>query len=89
MSEITGRPDLSGKKVMVKPLTRDRALEIFNLLTAQGYAVSVKHIRGDFYVEVPVRLRGDKAYGKEVEITELVSRAGYQCVRAGMLLRIA
>lgn len=74
---------------VVAPLSKDRAMDVFTTLVAQGYAVSVKHVRGNFYVEVPVRLRGDKAYGQEAEIMALMSRAGYQCVQAGSLLRIA
>lgn len=72
-----------------KPISRDRALEIFALLCGLGYAASVKHIKGNYYVEVPVRLQGDRAYMKEAEIMEIATRGGFTAVQAGNLLRIA
>ncbi len=71
------------------PIGRDRALDIFTLLSGIGYAVSVKHIRGNYYVEVPVRLVGDKAHNKDAEITTLMMQGGYTVLQAGNLLRIA
>lgn len=69
-------------------LSRDKALEIFGILSGMGYAVSVKHLRGYFFIEVPVRLRGDKCYGKEAEIAQLVERAGLRTIQTGQTLRI-
>lgn len=73
----------------VKPLSRDRALEIFNLICGLGYGCAVKHLRGNYYVEVPVMLVGDKAYGKQVEIIEIAKRGGYEALQTGNVLRIA
>ena len=70
-------------------MSQSQALEVFRLLAGIGYGVSIKHLRGNYYVEIPVRLKGDKAYYKEAEIMTLVQRAGFQAVQAGQLLRIA
>lgn len=69
-------------------MTKERAIEIFNLLAGMGYACAVKHIRGSYAVEVPVTLRGDKAYGKQTEIIEIAKRGGFEVVQAGQLLRV-
>lgn len=73
----------------VKPLSRDRALDIFTLICGLGYGCAVKHLRGSYYVEIPVRLKGDPAYHKEVEIIELAKRGGYEALQTGAVLRIA
>lgn len=75
-------PELAGR------LTRDQALEIFNVLAGLGYACAVKHRARDYTVEVPVRLSGDKAYGKEAEIVQIAMRAGFVAVQTGHTLRI-
>lgn len=73
----------------VKPLTRDKALEIFTLICGLGYGCAVKHLRGNYYVEVPVMLKGDPAYLKQVEIIEIAKRGGYEALQTGNVLRIA
>ena len=73
----------------IRPLTKDRALDIFSILSGIGYGCSVKHLRGNYYVEVPVRLRGDMAYHKESEIISIAKRGGFEALQAGNLLRIA
>lgn len=80
---------VSAEKGLGIPISKDRALEIFNLLAGIGYAVSVKHIRGNYYVEVPVRLVGDKAYNAEAEISAIAFQGGFTAIQAGKLLRIA
>lgn len=69
-------------------LDRQRALDIFNVITGLGFACSIKHLRGYYFIEVPVRLRGDKAFNAEAEITQLVERAGLRTLQTGMTLRI-
>lgn len=69
-------------------LDRDAALAMFVTLSNLGYGVAVKHINGQYFIEVPVRLRRDKSYGKEAEITALAFRAGFTTVQAGGVLRI-
>ena len=69
-------------------MSRDNAIEIFTILSGMGFGVAIKHIRGDFQIEVPVRLRGDKAYRKEAEISMVALRAGYIAVQTGSTLRI-
>lgn len=63
-------------------------MDIFNILAGLGYAVAIKHLRGNYFIEVPIRLRGDKVYGKEAEISELAERAGFRTLQTGMTLRI-
>lgn len=70
-------------------LSKDKAIEIFSLLSGIGYGVAIKHLRGNYYIEIPVRLRGDKAYRAEWEITRLMARSGYQVLQAGNILRVA
>ena len=70
----------------IKPLTRDRALEIFTILSGMGYGCAVKHLRGNYYVEVPVRLRGDKAYHEEALIMQVARRGGYEVLQTGSFL---
>lgn len=69
-------------------LPKEAAFSIFNVLVGLGYGCALKHLRGGFQVEVPVRLRGDKAYNKESEITALAVRAGYNAIQTGNTLRI-
>jgi hypothetical protein len=69
-------------------ITRDKGMQIFDVLVGLGYAVALKHMHGKFYLEIPVRLRGDKVYGKEAEIATLAERAGLGTVQAGGVLRV-
>jgi hypothetical protein len=69
-------------------LSKEKAIEIFSLLSGMGYAVAIKHIGYRFYVEVPVTLRGDKAYGKQAEIMQLATRGGFTAIQTGQTLRI-
>jgi len=69
-------------------MSRDKALEIFNILSGMNYGCTIKHLQGVFSVEVPVTLRGDPAYGKQAEIIRLAMRGGFEPVQAGQLLRI-
>lgn len=69
-------------------LTMNAALEIFTTLAGLGYGVAVKHQQGRCYVEVPVTLRGDPAYGKQAEIMSLALRGGFTAVQTGPTLRI-
>lgn len=69
-------------------LNKDKAIEIFSLLVGMGYPVAIKHVDGKFYVEVPVTLRGSKAYGKQAEIMNLAIRGGFTAVQTGHTLRI-
>jgi hypothetical protein len=73
----------------IKPLSGDRALEIFHLFCAMGYGCAVKHLRGNYYVEIPVRLVGDPAYRQEARIMEVARRGGYEVLQTGRTLRIA
>ena len=73
----------------ITPLSKDRALEIFEILCGMGYGCAVKHLRGSYYVEVPVRLRGDKAYHEEAFIMQVARRGGYEVLQTGSILRIA
>jgi hypothetical protein len=69
-------------------LTKEKAIEIFGVFAGIGYAVSIKHVKGKFYVEVPVTLKGDPAYGKQAEIMEIAVRGGFTAVQTGHTLRI-
>lgn len=69
-------------------LTKEKAIEIFGVLAGMGYGVAIKHKSGKFYVEVPVTLKGDPAYGKQAEIMQVAIRGGFTAVQTGMTLRI-
>ena len=69
-------------------MTKDRAMEIFNILSGIGYAVSIKHLGGYYFIEVPVRLKGDPAHGREGEIIALAARGGFVAIQTGRTLRI-
>ncbi len=69
-------------------IKRQDAFAIFTLLTDMGYGCAIKHLRGLYYIEVPVRLAGDKAYHREAEVSAIAYRAGYQPVQTGNTLRI-
>lgn len=69
-------------------LTKEKAIEIFNLLCGMEYDVAIKFAQGHYYVEVPVTLRGSKSYGKQVEIVNIAMRGGFVAVQTGMTLRI-
>lgn len=69
-------------------LPQGEAMSIFNVLVGKGYACSVKHVQGRFYIEVPVTLRGDPAYGRQSEIMELAIRGGFDAIQTGQVLRI-
>ncbi len=69
-------------------ISRDAAMSMFVMLTNLGYGCAIKHLRGYYYIEVPVRLNGDKAYHKEAEISALAFRAGYVTMQSGHTLRI-
>ena len=75
-------------KVQVKGISRDAAFSIFNTFVERGYAASVKHLGGYFFVEVPVALRGDPCFGQEAEIANAARRAGLQTIQTGNTLRI-
>lgn len=69
-------------------LRQDKAIEIFMLLAGMGYGAAIKHVRGKYYVEVPVTLKGDPAYGKQSEIMQIAVRGGFTAVQTGQTLRI-
>lgn len=72
----------------MEALRLDAAIQIFTTLSGLGYGVSIKHLRGLYFIEVPVRLRGDASYGKEAEIADLASRVGLTTIQTGQTLRI-
>ena len=69
-------------------LSRDKAIEIFNLLSGMEYDVAIKFTRDKYYIEVPVTLAGSKSYGKQAEIMSLAIRGGFIAVQTGMTMRI-
>ena len=69
-------------------LTREAAFAYFDMFVNMNYSCSIKYARGFYYVEVPVRLRGDNAYGKEGEILALAMRGGNVAVQTGQTIRI-
>ena len=75
-------------KVMVKGISRDKAFDLFHTLTEKGFACSVKHLGGWFFVEVPVGLRGDPCYQQDAVIQTLAKRAGCDTIQTGNTLRI-
>lgn len=75
-------------KVTVKGISRDVALDLFFSLVERGFAVSVKHLGGWYFIEVPIGLRGDPCYGRAAEIQTLAQRAGCQTIQTGQTLRI-
>lgn len=85
-----GHIDLSENTVKhkVRGLPRDAAMHLFNMIVEKGYAVSVKHMGGFYFIEVPVRLVGDPAYRQEAEIQALAFRAGCSTLQTGSTLRI-
>jgi hypothetical protein len=75
-------------RARVKGISKAAALDLFFRLTEKGYAVSVKHLGGYYFVEVPVGLVGDPCYGQTAEIQTLAKRAGCQTIQTGNTLRI-
>lgn len=89
MEQINLRdPDRPVQAREIPGMPRDAAFRMFDMLVANRYAVSIKHIGGFYFIEVPVGLRGDPAYGKQAEIQTLSERAGYRCLQTGQTLRI-
>jgi hypothetical protein len=75
-------------KVTVKGISRDVALDLWYGLVRKGYACSIKHLGGWYFVEVPIGLRGDPCFGQDAEIQTLAERAGCKAIQTGNTLRI-
>jgi len=75
-------------KVNVKGISQTVALDLFFTLVDKGFACSVKHLGGWYFVEVPIGLRGDPCFGQAAVIQTLASRAGLQTIQTGSTLRI-
>jgi hypothetical protein len=69
-------------------MPRDIAFTLFHMLVDRKYAVSLKHLGGYYFIEVPVALRGDPCYGRQAEIIALASNAGCEAIQTGPTMRI-
>jgi hypothetical protein len=86
-----GHADLSDKQfkaVAIPGLPRHVAFSIFRRLEEKKFAVSLKHLGGFYFIEVPVTLIGDPCYGQNAEIQTIALNAGVRCVQTGPTLRI-
>lgn len=72
----------------VKGFHRGKALDLWNNLIDRGFACSIKHLGGFYFVEVPVGLQGDPCYQQNAVIQTLALNAGCKTIQTGHTLRI-
>ncbi len=77
---------MAGSKVGT--MSKESALLLFHIFVEKGYAVSIKHRRGGYSLEIPVRLTDDPCYGMEGEIVGMAVRGGRIAVQTGGTLSI-
>jgi hypothetical protein len=83
--DVTGGPKV---KHRVRGLPRDKALDIFQALVDLGFACSVKHLGGYYFVEVPVGLIGDPCYLQNAAVQQIAFQAGAATLQTGETLRV-
>jgi hypothetical protein len=58
-------------------ISKEEAIRLFVEFDARGWAVALKHRRGEYSVEIPTGLIGDPAYRREESIARAC--AGMAC----------
>ena len=72
----------------VHGLPLDKAMELFGTLCGWGFACSIKHMGGWYFIEVPVGLRGDPCFHQTPKVQTLAFNAGCKTIQTGHTLRV-